>query len=163
MADTFKEMSAQFRELAQTFPLRVNAVKKIMASTIENDLLQITPVDTGAAVSNWQVTLDTPAVEPIPAYAPALEGRSKGNRGERVWTHTADPQQTRVDNAAEALEVSRPIIASAQPGQLICLTNALHYIQYLDRDGHSQQAPALFVDRAIILGQDVASRVRITD
>jgi hypothetical protein len=159
MADTFQGMSAQFRELAQTLPLRANEAKKTLASTIENDLLQVTPVDTGQAVSNWQVTVDTPAEDTVPPYAPAREGYMKGVR---TWTHRADPSQTRVDNASSALDVSRPIIAGAQPGQPIFITNSVDYIQALD-DGHSSQAPALFVDRAIILGRDVLSRVTITD
>ena len=162
MADTFQGLSAQFRELAQTLSVRANEAKKTLASTIENDLLQVTPVDTGQAVSNWQVTLTAPAEDPIAPYAPAREGYMKQSKGVRTWTHRDDPSQIRADNSSAALEVSRPIIAAAQPSQPIFITNALDYIEVLNQ-GHSTQAPALFVDRAIILGRDVLSRVTITD
>jgi hypothetical protein len=162
MANTFGELSKQFRELAATLPIRANQAKQVLASTVDADLLRVTPVDTGQAVSNWQVTLDTPATEPIPAYAPAHEGYMKQTKGVKAWTHKAPPEVTRQANAAPASEAARTTIQAAQPGQPIYITNPLDYIELLDQ-GHSSQAPALFVDRAIILGRDVLSRVRITD
>lgn len=163
MASTFKNLAIDFRELSSTLPERANRAKQVAASTINNDLLQITPVDTGLAVSNWIVTLDTPSTETRSAFIPAKEGYSKQTKGVKNWTHRGDPESTRQANIAPASELARATIESAAPGQPICIANNLDYIQLLDTPpGHSSQA-VKFVDRAIILGREIASRVTITD
>lgn len=162
MANTLGELSRQMRQLADTLPERANEAKQTLASTINADLLRVTPVDTGQAISNWQVTLDAPATEPRPPYAPAHEGYMKQTEGVKSWAHKADPEVTRQANSAPASEAAKATIDSALPGQPIYVTNPVEYIELLDQ-GHSSQTPALFVDRAIILGQEVLSRVRITD
>lgn len=159
MAKTLGELSKQLRQLAVSLPGQANELKKSVASTINFDLLQTTPVDTGLAVSNWQVNLDSPATEPRPAFVPSREGYMKQSDGVKNWTHREDTEQTRQQNIAPALDLAKQVIDTAQVGQPIHITNVLPYIQALD-EGHSDQA-ALFVDRAIILGTDLTSRATL--
>ena len=161
MTSTLKGLSAQLRQLADELPIRANRIKQETARVVNFDLLQTTPVDTGQAVSNWQVTNGEPATDPRPAFVPSPEGYMKQADGVKTWTHRGDTEATRQANIQPALKIAEEVIAAATPNEPICITNVLPYIQALD-EGHSQQA-ALFVDRAIILGRDVASRVRITD
>ena len=161
MTGTLGQMSKQLRNLAQTLPERVNTIRKQIARTINFDLLQTTPVDTGNAVSNWQITLDSPAEDIRPAFVPYKEGYMKQTNGERAWTHRANTEVTRQQNIGPAMELANQTIDSATPEQPIHITNNLPYIQALD-EGHSTQAE-LFVDRAILLGSDVVSRAKIID
>lgn len=159
MARTLGDLAKQMRELAVNIPLRANDLKKNVTRTINFDLLQTTPVDTGLAVSNWQVQLDSAATEPREAFVPTPEGYMKQKDGIRNWTHRGDPEVTRQANIEPALELANQTIESATPEQTIHITNVLPYIQALD-EGHSAQAQ-LFVDRAIILGRDLVSRANL--
>ena len=155
MASTLKQFAQDMRNLAASLPEKSNEIRKQVARTVNFDLLQTTPVDSGQAVSNWQATLNTPAEDTRPAYVPSPEGRMK--RG--VWTHTADPEATRQANIAPAIEAANQVIDAAKPDDVIHFTNNLPYIQALD-EGHSTQA-ANFVDRAILLASEAVKRANI--
>ena|ERR1035437_484490 len=129
---------------------------KDAALSIMSDLVQVTPVDVGTALSNWQLTLDTPAEHVLTAYEPALRGRNvKG-----VWTHRVDPALTAQANVAPTLDAAKVVLAERQKGQLVFITNNLPYIRKLN-DGSSDQAPAGFVDRAVILGNQVVQAAKL--
>jgi hypothetical protein len=159
MASNLKSFAQQIRYLANNLPQQANEVKKQIARTVDFDLLQSTPVDTGQAVSNWQVTLNTPADNVRPAFAPPPEGYMKQTNGVRVWTHRADPEATRQANLAPAMQLANQTIDAAQPSDVVHITNNLPYIQALD-EGHSSQAEN-FVDRAILLASDIVKRANI--
>jgi adenylosuccinate lyase len=159
MANTLGQFAKDMRQLAEELPQRANKVKQTVARTINFDLLETTPVDTGQAVSNWIVTLDEPASETRPAFVEVAEGGMRGPAGAKQWTHRADTEATRQANIAEALPLANQTIDSATPEQPIYITNNLDYIQALD-EGHSAQAQN-FVERAIILGRDVLNRANI--
>lgn len=136
-------------------PTTVNSTAMEVANTILLDLTEVTPVDKGDALSNWQASLDAPVNAPIPAFAPSPRGRMVEGR----WTHTVSPEATREANAPATLAAGKIIIEGKQPGQPVFLTNVLPYIQGLN-EGNSEQAPAGFVDRAVILGRSVIERLR---
>jgi hypothetical protein len=159
MANSLSEVSKQLRQLAKNLPLRVNDLKKDVTKTINFDLLQTTPVDTGQAVSNWQVQLDSAAEGIRPPFVDTPKGFMKQTSGVRAWNHRSDPEVTRQANIGPALEVASATIEQAQPGQEIHVTNNLPYIQALD-EGHSSQAQN-FVSRAIILGRDLVTRANL--
>lgn len=140
--------------LAASIPAKTNEAKQEAASVILLDLSQVTPVDVGDAVSNWQASLDAPVESPIPAFAASPKGRMRN----RVWTHTVPPEVTREANAPLVQAAGEAIIRSSQPGQPIFLTNTLNYIEELNQ-GSSQQAPAGFVDRAKLLGKYVVEKL----
>jgi len=161
MARTLGELAKSMRELATSIPVRANELKQNVARTINFDLLNTTPVDEGVAMSNWIVNLDEASSEVREAFVPATKGKMVQKDKVRTWTHSNDTEATRQANVEPALSLANTTIESSQPGQEIHLTNNLPYIQALD-DGHSTQAK-LFVDRAIILGENLVSRATLTD
>lgn len=125
------------------------------AIAIINDLVQVTPADTGSAVSNWQVTLDAPAPSILPPFIPSPKGRMiKG-----VWVHLVAPDITARANASFVLDAAYVALRSKAPGQIIFITNNLEYIQKLNQ-GSSLQSPAGFVDRALIISSRVVGQTR---
>ena len=161
MASTLGQLSKELRQLAVALPQRANVIKQKYARAINGSLLANTPVDTGLAVSNWQVQLDSAATEPRPAFVPTPEGYIKQTKGERAWTHRADTEATRQANIAPAVEVANATISSSVPKQVIHITNVLPYIQSLN-DGHSAQAE-LFVEKALIDSQEMVIRNILSD
>jgi hypothetical protein len=113
------------------------------------DLVNVTPVDTGAALSNWQVSLNEPVPETLPPYAPSQRGKMVAGS----WTHTIDPSVTREANIPPTLEAARARLLEKQPGDAIHLQNWVPYIVKLN-NGSSQQAPAGFVERAQLIIED---------
>lgn len=132
---TLKDLADDFERMALTLPDEVtNNLSVKCVEVILHDLLQVTPVDTSKALSNWQVTLDAPATESIDAYYPGKKGS------------TAEISREEAYNNGVA------VLAQKKPGQLVYITNCLPYIQRLN-EGWSQQEPAGFVERAILLGR----------
>lgn len=76
-------------------------------------LVDMTPVDTGRARANWQVTHGSPAVSSV------------------VGTDKAGSQTK---------AAGRAVAAKSQPYTVSYVTNNLEYVPALE-DGHSQQAP----------------------
>ena len=102
------------------------------ALAIDAVLVLATPVDTGRARANWQVELNRPAEGTTTNVSPS--GR-------------------------EALEQGKSTIAGYRggtPDAAVHITNNLPYIGKLN-EGHSAQAPAGFVEEAVLTG---ASTVR---
>lgn len=122
------------------------------ALAVIEDLTLTTPVDTGTAVSNWQVTLESPSEAVLPAFAPS----PKGHKVKGVWVHKIDPLVTLGNNAPSVIEAAKLQLQSKQPGQPIYITNNLEYIQELNQ-GSSDQSPAGFVERAEIIAEQIAA------
>ena len=112
------------------------------ALTIVGDLAYKTPVDTSQALSNWQVSLGSPVDSKIPPYYP----------GEGGSTRNSSAQST-IDAAKNALKQKRP-------GVTIYISNVLPYIRRLN-DGYSKQAPAGFVERAVLIGRKMRKNFKI--
>lgn len=96
---------------------------RALALGIQADLVETTPVDTGWARANWVPSIGTPSE--------GLAGNHKAISG--------------AEQAAGTAEVAAYGKIDQGP---IYLTNNVPYIQPLN-DGHSQQAPAGFVQAAI--------------
>lgn len=129
---------------ATVFPAAVAAVKKKVAIAALTQIVDTTPVDTGAAISNWQVNLGSAAIGSRLAYTPGTKGSTaQSNRGVTIQTGSA-------------------VIANAMPGVPIHITNNLFYIGDLN-DGTSQQAPAGFVEGAITAGLNVLKGASVLD
>jgi len=127
---SFRQFASRIRRRARDLPERVDRVVRETALICDRDLVLGTPVDTGRARSNWQVSVGVGETEAIPAYA---EG---------------DAGSTGAANAQAALAQGQAAIGSRQPGQSIFITNNLPYIGRLN-DGYSAQAPAGFVQVAV--------------
>jgi len=104
------------------------------AEKIVKDLVLNTPVDTSNALSNWIVTLGSKSTVVIPPHY-------LGSRG-----------STQKTSASEAINNARKQLKSKKVGQSIFITNNVDYIGRLN-DGYSRQAPAGFVERAVLIGR----------
>lgn len=112
-----------------------NTRAKAVAEVIVRELLLHTPVDTSKAVSNWQVGLGTPVGREIPAYVPGKKG------------------STRQASVSEALAYAQFRIAQKRAGEPLYISNLVDYIGDLNA-GSSRQAPAGFVERALLVGRN---------
>lgn len=113
-----------------------------VALTILGDLVYVTPVDTSKALSNWQASLDEPPSDSIQPYYPGEQG------------------STQRASAQAALNAAKAILRGKKPGDTIYLSNLLPYIRRLN-DGYSAQAPAGFVERAVLLGRKQKRKLKL--
>jgi hypothetical protein len=152
LLDLAKDMQA----LAVKLPIAASEVAKDVARTVLHDLTQVTPVDTGLALSNWQVGIGSAPGGIVPPFSPSPRGRVK----QGVWVHSVDPIVTAQANAQPTFDAGNNAINSKTVGEDIYIVNNVDYISILD-SGSSNQAPAGFVDRAVILGEQVKQRAKI--
>jgi hypothetical protein len=135
--------------LRTAIPVYANAKKIEVVRAIHEKLIEVTPVDTGAAMSNWPVSLDAPIAETNPPHVKSPRGAMIADE----WTHAADPSATRAANLPMAQEQREAVLVDAKAGDVIFIANNLPYISALNR-GTSTQAPKMFVESAIIVGTD---------
>jgi hypothetical protein len=112
-------------------------------ATIEiiRDLVNITPVDTSQAISNWQISLNNKTSEIIKPYVPGYRGSTKRASADEV--------------IAKAIS----ILKTKTPGQSIWIQNNLPYIRRLN-DGYSRQAPAGYVERSLLIGRIIIKQAK---
>lgn len=121
-------VKSNFQDFARRIRLRGRQVEersgKLLRETalrILTQVVQSTPVDTGRARGNWQVTVDSPVSSEI----------------------------TRLDKVGGSTVASgQANMASARSGNTIYISNNVPYIGRLN-EGSSSQAPAGFVELAI--------------
>lgn len=110
-----------------------------VAKAIVTDLIQVTPVDSSQALSNWQITLTSPNAYRIPPIYKGFAG------------------STKYESGSHAIAEAYRILSTKKPGQSIWIQNVLPYIRRLN-DGYSTQEPAGFVERAQLIGRKVAEQ-----
>lgn len=130
LLDLQKRMYAKADEVSSVG----NKAKQHVANAIVRYLVNITPVDTSQALSNWQARDGFPVAFPINAYVQGIRGSSQGA------------------SAQQAIEEAAQIIALSKPGEPIYLSNVLPYIKRLD-EGSSTQHPGGFVNASVIVGR----------
>ena len=122
----------------------VNRTVRKVALAVDQAVVLATPVDTGRARSNWQVSIVSPITTTRSAYSPG----SKLGLGESA-------------NANAAIEHAKQKIRARTLGQEIHITNNLHYIKDLN-DGSSAQALPGFVEAAVLAGAAVVRGAKVT-
>lgn len=144
-------MAKDLLALAEMLEAKAKAIDKAASQTavdtalaIVGDLAYKTPVDTSRALSNWIVTLENPAGQQIKPHFPGSHG------------------STQRASAAETLNTAKLVLRNKKPGQAIFITNNLPYIRRLN-DGYSAQAPAGFVERAVLVGRKMRKKFKIKD
>lgn len=135
MAD-LRDLANQLITLANTLPTQASDLAVLTAKTVIQNLIYDTPVDTSKALSNWQIVLNADNASVIPAYVHGKEGSSQA------------------ESQALALSAAMRMLETKKPGDEIWIVNSTPYIRYLN-DGSSHQAPAGFVERAILIGNYV--------
>jgi len=142
MAKGLLDLATSLEKKAKAIDEAASKLAVDTALTIVGDLAFKTPVDTSQALSNWQVSLGSPVDSKIPPYYP----------GEGGSTRNSSAQST-IDAAKNALKQKRP-------GVTIYISNVLPYIRRLN-DGYSKQAPAGFVERAVLIGRKMRKNFKI--
>lgn len=142
-------MARTLLDLAKSLEKRAvkieEAVSKLAAETailIVSDLVFVTPVDTSQALSNWQVSLNTPVSSPIGPYSPGFFGSTQGA------------------SAHATIRAAKAVLARKRPGDVIYISNVLDYIVDLN-NGTSRQRPAGFVERSSIIGRKYAEQAKV--
>lgn len=126
MAD-LKTFANRIRQTGRNIVANTDATVRKVGLAVDSTVVLATPVDTGRARGNWQVEVNRPAAGTTGALSPS--GR-------------------------EAIEQGKAKIAQYVGGKAeasIQITNNLPYIGKLN-EGHSAQAPAGFVEKAITVG-----------
>ena len=107
----------------------------LLAGILIDELVAVTPqgtpVDTSKALSNWQITLDTPNAHEVDAHYP----------GSKKSTYSASAEATR--------QAATASLRAKKPGQVIFVSNPAPYIRELNYLGTSKQSPAHFVEEAV--------------
>lgn len=140
-------LASRMASLRAALPGYANSKKIEVVTAIHDSLIQTTPVDTGMAMSNWPVSLNAPEPDMQGAFVPSPRGRMLAGE----WTRAVEPEQTRGANILPAQEQRNVALESCQPGDVVFIANNLPYIQRLN-EGSSTQAPAGFVDAAVVVG-----------
>lgn len=124
--------NARVQSRADAIELAVDHIVKKAALTADQTVVLATPVDTGRARSNWITTINSPNTGTIDPYVPG----NKLGIGETA-------------NAQAAIDQGSSVIKTRRPGQSIHITNNIQYLGLLNT-GSSKQAPANFIDKAVI-------------
>ncbi len=132
--NTLLGLATRMEKMANEIEFKLSDVAVHVALYIVGDLAYKTPVDTSNALSNWQVTLSTPASSEISPYYAGSEG------------------STQLASASETFDVAYNVLASKKPGEAIYISNLADYINKLN-EGSSAQRPAGFVERATAVGR----------
>ena len=134
MPRNLNDLGKMFDRLPREIKTAASMAAVFASTTIVKDLTNNTPVDTTKALSNWIVSLGSPATGEIGPHSPGFAG------------HTKTPSALQTYSAAVA------ILAKKKPGQVIYITNNVDYVKLLN-EGSSKQQPAGFVQRAVYLGR----------
>lgn len=133
MAQPFDNIALVMNRRANQTSKNITRIMKAAAIAVDRNVVSDTPQDTGAAASNWLVSIDKPLTGVIPPYAPGMK-LGKGFPG----------------NTNAAIQQGKVAIGSfnIKKNNAIFISNNIDYIGLLN-DGKSKQAKPLFVQRAI--------------
>lgn len=135
---TLRALAARLNKLADNADTFADNAKARVALAIVKQLVSDTPVDTSRALSNWRVgTGSTPP--PIPPYITGSQGSSAAA------------------SAAQAIAAAETAIAANKSADVLVIFNAVPYIRRLN-EGSSRQAPAGFIEKAVLAGRLAARR-----
>ena len=142
MAGSLLDLAVRMEKLADNIDKAASNTAVNVALAAIGDLAYKTPVDTSQALSNWQVSIGAPNLTTIKPHYPGMFG------------------STQKSSAAQTIMLAREILKTKKPGQPIYITNNLPYIKRLN-NGYSGQAPAGFVERAVLIGRKEIAKFKL--
>jgi len=137
-----KQFNDRMNQYGERVVKNANDGKKATTKALVTELANHTPSDVGTAKSNWLVGVGSARTETIPAHSPGKKG------------------STGIANAQSTIDAAVGVLGSAKPGQPLFVTNNLPYIDALNA-GHSQQAPAGFIELAIGVARSAARGTKL--
>lgn len=132
MANDLAALAKRMRERAKGLDDLANNVVIESTEAMLREVVEVTPVDTSEAVSNWQVGVGVKPPAQIPPYFLGKKGSTRGS------------------SSAKAIEEGAAELATKRPGQVVYLSNTAKYIVDLD-GGSSTQFAGGFIPRALIV------------
>ena len=142
MAKTLRDLASRMDRLAASLTLEGSRCAVETAKIIHHNLTLNTPVDTSTALSNWDIFIGSYESD---SHEPYVMGK-KGS--------------TKLASMGFANKEAELRLSEKKPGETIFIVNSLDYIRKLN-DGSSKQAPAGFVEAAIIVGKEFAKNFKI--
>lgn len=118
----FLGFSKLMRQRSQNLAGEVHEVVKDVTKAYLVTAADVTPVDTGAAISNWQIGINASPSGVLPPHVP---GKFRS---------------TALENLNATIQAGMSIIDSSKPGDVLHIVNNIEYIGDLN-DGSSSQAP----------------------
>ncbi len=119
------KINADLDKLAEQLFLEVVTVQKKLAFDIFSDIVGSTPVDTGRAMNNWNISVNSP--------------------DNNVTEEGGD--ESAIESAKEA--EAHAALIGLPPFSTVWISNSLPYITFLN-EGSSIQAPSQFVETSIL-------------
>jgi len=135
MARTLAQLASDLNAKADSLEEEANELAIDTAMVMITHLALTTPTDTTEAVSNWQVSLNTP----VPTSG-------------RIRPHTLGGERSREITIGEAAD----ILNRKKPGENIYISNVREDYNYIIRlnEGSSDQHPGGFIEQAVMLGRE---------
>lgn len=142
----FDDFAKRIDRIAVRVEGNVERAVKDCAGAVLRSVVENTPIDTGMARSNWTPELDRAFEGLFPARVPGEMG------------------STATENATATIEAGTPTIEAFEIGknESVHITNNAPHIQPLN-DGHSKQAPAGFVQIAVMEGLATVRGAKIVE
>lgn len=132
---TLAGLAKELRTIASNAGNQGSDVAREVARAIAHDAIDHTPVDEGETVSCWEIGVGAPPLARRSAFVPGKAGSTAG----------ANRQAAKA--ACDAI-----LDAPKSPGTPIFISNAGDAIGFLN-GGSSQQEPAGFIERSVIVGR----------
>jgi len=128
MESNLAQFNKEVTQFANSIPGKVTVMQKRIVLQALRRLVEKTPVDTGRARGNWQVTISSPA-----------EGQVSGD-----WPKTAGPPKTerpplRSEDRA-TIQKGMAALTGLPKFQVVWISNNVDYIEFLEH-GSSTQTP----------------------
>lgn len=140
---TMRGFSHRIRAIANGVDRNANVMMRKTVITVASAVALRTPVDTGRARANWQTQIGAAATGLVNAYPKGKEGSTGA--------------------ASAGVAVSQAVQTMAgysKSGVAVYISNNLPYIDLLNK-GSSKQAPAGFIQAAIMAGQRAIAKSRL--
>jgi hypothetical protein len=150
MAD-LRQFAQSMNNLGNRIERRGPEVQRLVALEILRQVIFGTPV------GNKEIWL-----EPGKARVGYVGGRARANWFVGIGIAPAGTTEAIDAGGGQALQAGADLIRTSTPGLDIHLTNNLPYIVPLNQ-GHSHQAPAGFIERAIQIGTGLLASTRLTE
>ena len=142
---TMRGFAKRIRTIAVGVENNANSMMRKTVITVASAVALRTPVDTGRARANWQTHIGS-------APAGLVSGFAEGTKGS-----TGGQAVAQATNAATQ-EMGR--YAPADSGKEVYISNNLPYIGKLNQ-GSSKQAPAGFIEAAVMAGLNAIRKARL--
>lgn len=100
-------------------------------------------------------------VQTVTLATPVDEGTARGNWFASLGSPNLSADEAMMDKSGQTtISIAKQTISKKIPDQPIYITNNLPYIEPLN-NGHSAQAPAGFVEKAVLVGKTHMRSVRL--